>query len=59
MSTDIYAKDRAKIAAVDWAGLHVRSDRSPAVQLGRLMRRFTLGHGVRKERGGFRVEERP
>lgn len=42
-----------------WSRLHVRSDRSPAVQLGRLMRRVTLGHGVRLERGGFRPEKRP
>lgn len=52
---DIYAADRAKIRATDWAALHIRSDRSAPVSLPGLVKRSLrrLGGGIRQERGGF------
>ena len=30
---DIYAEDRAKIAATDWSRVHIRGDRNPPLEL--------------------------
>lgn len=59
MGTDIYAKDRAKIASIDWAKVHIRSDRSRPVSIMSPVKRLVMGSGIRLERGGFRPETRP
>lgn len=42
-----------------WRRMHERSDRAPAVMIAARARRlFSLGGGVRKERGGFKYDER-
>lgn len=33
MADDIYAKDKAKIASIDWAAVHIRGDRAPPISL--------------------------
>lgn len=52
LAGDIYAADRAKIAAIDWAKVHVRGDRSAPVQLSLSRLGRPLGFGVRTERRG-------
>jgi hypothetical protein len=58
---DIYAEARA--AALDsdrWRRLHERSGRAPAITLvDRVRRLVARGGGTRRERGGFKFEERP
>lgn len=47
---DIYAKDKARIAATNWAAVHIRGDRSEPIWLpSRIIRRFL-------SRGGFQFE---
>lgn len=42
-----------------WAQVHIRGDRSKAINLPDRMRRLcSLGGGLRRERGGFKFEER-
>lgn len=48
---DIYAADKAKIAATDWAGLHVRSDRSRPIDIPDRRQRPVMGFGIRVEKG--------
>lgn len=51
--TDIYAADRAKIAATNWERVHVEGDRRRPIDLP-IHRRANalLGNGMRVERGG-------
>lgn len=56
---DIYAADRAKIASIDWAQVHINGDRARPLNLPERTRRFfRIGGGVRNERGGWKFEER-
>lgn len=55
---DIYAADKAKIAATDWARLHIRGDRSPSIYLPDRVRRLAIGAGLRRSRGGLLRESR-
>lgn len=50
--TDIYAEDKAKIAATDWSMVHVEGDRRRPIDLP-LHRRANalLGNGMRVQRG--------
>jgi hypothetical protein len=50
---DIYAADRERIRAKDWAAIHVAGDRrEPVPHLWPRLGRY-LGSGIRRERGGF------
>lgn len=40
MGRDIYAADRKKMASIDWAAVHIRADRAPAISLPERIRRF-------------------
>jgi hypothetical protein len=43
-----------------WAQVHIEGDRAPPLNLGHRARGiFRLGGGPRRERGGFKFEERP
>jgi hypothetical protein len=57
---DIYAE--ARRAGNDrelWRRMHERSDRGPGIRLPDGIRRlFAMGGGIRRERGGFKFEER-